>query len=207
MVVLLSVGLLCVFLKGGNKEKDTDKSLTTATTYKTEVEKKINEEIDRLETENTEGWKKAYLDLLNDYYCETEEEAAAILAAEEKVAELESIFGDPEFLSGVVSGDVRSAISAAMSVMEKPWIMLISLFATLATTVVCIVYCCKIEKRSMASMGLRKSGWLGRYLKGFAIGTAMLLLSALVLWLMGDLDFAFAERVPLLYLLAFSWVL
>lgn len=113
------------------------------------------------------------------------------------------IFGDPEFLSGVVSGDVRSAISAAMSVMEKPWIMLISLFATLATTVVCIVYCCKIEKRSMASMGLRKSGWLGRYLKGFAIGTAMLLLSALVLWLMGDLDFAFAERVPLLYLLAF----
>ena len=74
VVVLLSVGLLLVFFKGGNKEKDTDKSLTTATTYKTEVEKKINEEIDRLETENTEGWKKAYLDLLNDYYCETEEE-------------------------------------------------------------------------------------------------------------------------------------
>lgn len=113
------------------------------------------------------------------------------------------IFGDPEFLSGVVSGDVRSAISAAMSVMEKPWIMLISLFATVATTLICILYCRKIEKRSMASMGFRKSGWLGRYLKGFAIGTAMLLLCALILWLTGDLDFAFAKNIPVLYILAF----
>ncbi|MBR4056738.1 MAG: CPBP family intramembrane metalloprotease [Oscillospiraceae bacterium] len=113
------------------------------------------------------------------------------------------IFGDPEFLSGVVSGDVRSAISAAMSVMEKPWIMLISLFATVATTLICILYCRKIEKRSMASMGFRKSGWLGRYLKGFVIGTAMLLLCALILWLTGDLDFAFAKNIPVLYILAF----
>ncbi len=67
VVVLLSVGLLCVFLKGGNKEKDTDKSLTTATTYKTEVEKKINEEIERLEAENAEGWREAYIDLLSRY--------------------------------------------------------------------------------------------------------------------------------------------
>lgn len=67
VVVLLSVGLLCVFLKGGNKEKDTDKSLTTATTYKTEVEKKINEEIERLEAENAEGWREAYIDFLSRY--------------------------------------------------------------------------------------------------------------------------------------------
>ena len=52
-------------------------------------------------------------------------------------------------------------------------------------------------------MGFRKQGWLLRYVKGYAIGTAMLLLCALVLWLMGDLDFAFAEKLPVLYLLVF----
>ena len=87
--------------------------------------------------------------------------------------------------------------------MGKPWIMLISLFATAATTLICIIYCRKIERRSFASMGFRKQGWLVRYLKGYAIGTVMLLLCALILWIMGDLDFAFAEKIPVFYLLAF----
>lgn len=117
------------------------------------------------------------------------------------------IFSDPQILEAITAGDVESSIYASMevsmSIMEKPWIMLISLFATVATTLVCFLYCCKIEKRSLVSMGFRKSGWLMRYLKGYAIGTGMLLLCALVLWLMGDLDFAFAEKIPVFYLLAF----
>ena len=113
------------------------------------------------------------------------------------------IFSDPQILEAMTSGDVMESISLAMSIMERPWIMLISLFATAATTLICILYCCKIEKRSLASVGFRKSGWLVRYLKGYAIGTAMLLLCALILWLMGDLDFAFAESIPVLYILAF----
>ena len=120
---------------------------------------------------------------------------------------LVAIFTDPELLLALTSGDVEASIdtsfAASMSVMEKPWIMLISLFATAATTLACIIYCRKIERRSFASMGFRKQGWLLRYVKGYAIGTAMLLLCALVLWLMGDLDFAFAEKLPVLYLLAF----
>ena len=117
------------------------------------------------------------------------------------------IFSDQELLSALIAGDVGSSISASisasMSIMEKPWIMLISLFATAATTLSCILYCRKIERRSLGSMGFRKEGWLPRYLKGYAIGTAMLLLCALILWLMGDLDFAFAEKIPVFYLLAF----
>lgn len=117
------------------------------------------------------------------------------------------IFSDPQLLAAITSGDVESSfsasLSASMSVMEKPWIMLISLFATVATTLICILYCCKIEKRSIASMGFRKTGWLMRYLKGYAIGTGMLLLCVLILWLMGDLDFAFAEKIPVFYILAF----
>ena len=120
---------------------------------------------------------------------------------------LVAIFTDPELLLALTSGDVEASIdtsfAASMSVMEKPWIMLISLFATVATTLACIIYCRKIERRSFASMGFRKQGWLLRYVKGYAIGTAMLLLCALVLWLMGDLDFAFAEKLPVLYLLVF----
>ena len=114
-----------------------------------------------------------------------------------------SIFTDPGLLTAINSGDVQAATSIAMAVMGNPWIMLISLFATAATTLACIIYCRKIERRSFASMGFRKQGWLLRYVKGYAIGTAMLLLCALVLWLMGDLDFAFAEKLPVLYLLVF----
>ena len=117
------------------------------------------------------------------------------------------IFNDQQLLAALTSGDAGSAISTAlsvtMSVMGKPWIMLISLFATAATTLICIIYCRKIERRSFASMGFRKQGWLVRYLKGYAIGTVMLLLCALILWIMGDLDFAFAEKIPVFYLLAF----
>lgn len=113
------------------------------------------------------------------------------------------IFSDQEIISTIISGDSDSVMTATMAVMEKPWVMLLSLFATVGTTLCCILYCCKIEYRSLASMGFRKQGWLRRYLKGYAIGTAMLLVCALILWLMGELDFAFAQKIPVFYLLAF----
>lgn len=116
---------------------------------------------------------------------------------------LVGIFTDPRVLSAITSGDVTTAITAAMAVTEKPWIMLLSLLVTAVTTLLCILYCRKIEKRSIRSMGFSKSGWLLRYLKGYAIGTVMLLLCAGILWLMGELSFAFAEKIPVLYLLAF----
>lgn len=123
------------------------------------------------------------------------------------VPTLIGVFTDQQVLSAITSGDLETAlstsISATLSVMEKPWMTLLSLFATAVTTLVCIFYCCKIEKRSIVSLGFRKQGWLARYLKGYAIGTGMLLLCALILWLMGELDFAFAEKIPVLYVLAF----
>lgn len=118
-----------------------------------------------------------------------------------------AIFTNPQLLAAMASGDVQAAttasLSVSMSVMEKPWILLISLFATAATILACIIYCCKIERRSMASVGFRKKGWLVRYLKGYAIGTVMLGLCAGITWLLGDLDFAFAQNISVFYLLAF----
>ncbi|MBQ1224150.1 MAG: CPBP family intramembrane metalloprotease [Oscillospiraceae bacterium] len=118
-----------------------------------------------------------------------------------------AVFSDKDLWAALASGDVAasasSAMSSAMSVMGKPWLMLISLFATAATTLACFVYCRKIERRSWESIGFRKRGWIGSYLKGYAIGTAMLLLCALILWLMGELDFAFAKKIPVFYIFAF----
>lgn len=117
------------------------------------------------------------------------------------------VFADQELLAAINSADMASTISltldVTMSVMEKPWIRLISLFATAATTIAAIFYCRKIERRSFASIGFQKKGWFKRYLTGYIIGTAMLLLCAFILWLMGDLSFAFAEKIPVLYLIAF----
>ena len=113
------------------------------------------------------------------------------------------MFSDMSFIGAIASGDPVGAVDAVMGLMEKPWLMLLSLYLTVATTLICMLYCCKIERRSLASMGFRKPGWLVPYLKGYAIGTAMLLLCAGILWLMGELDFAFAQNIPVLYLLVF----
>ena len=113
------------------------------------------------------------------------------------------MLADQRVLEHIVPGDPESSMAATMSIMNEPWVMLISLFATAVTTAICLLYCRLVERRSFASMGFRKQGWLSRYLKGYAIGTAMLLLCALILWLTGDLDFAFAEKIPVIYLAAF----
>lgn len=116
---------------------------------------------------------------------------------------LVGIFTDPSVYAAMTSGDMAASYAAAMAAAEKPWIMLLSLFATGVTTLLCILYCCKIERRSLASMGFAKAGWFKRYLKGFAIGTAMLLFCALILWLTGNLELTFAEKLPVFSLLAF----
>ncbi|MBQ3216949.1 MAG: CPBP family intramembrane metalloprotease, partial [Oscillospiraceae bacterium] len=74
---------------------------------------------------------------------------------------------------------------------------------TACTTVLSIIYCTKIEKRSFRSMGFVKEGWLLNYLKGFLIGTAMLFVCAAIAWALGALDFSFAKRIPVFYIIAF----
>lgn len=123
------------------------------------------------------------------------------------VPTLIGLFTDPQILATIMSADAASTAVAvmdtSMAIMEKPWFMLISLLVTAVTTLACFLYCRKIEGRSWGSMGFFKQGWLRRYLIGYAIGTGMLLLCALILACMGQLDFAFADNIPVLYLLAF----
>lgn len=112
-----------------------------------------------------------------------------------------AIFSNPAFMPAVKSGNISEAIAIAN---EMPtWLMLLNLFVTLCTTVLCIVYCRYIERRSLASMGFTKKGWLVSYLKGFLIGSIMLFACAGILYAMGALDFSFAKKIPVFYILAF----
>ena len=90
------------------------------------------------------------------------------------------------FMDAVTSGNIIDSISLSNELLTNtPWLMLISLFATVCTTVLCIVYCRYIERRSLASMGFMKKAWLVSYLKGFLIGSIMLFACAGILYAMG----------------------
>lgn len=115
-----------------------------------------------------------------------------------------AIFTDNGVMQAILAGDVAASVTAAMDLLVNlPWLMLCSLFATLCTTVLAIVYCTKIEGRSLHSMGFTKQGWLPEYLKGFLIGSGMLLLCAALAWAFGALDFSFVKKIPVFYILAF----
>lgn len=111
---------------------------------------------------------------------------------------------DSVFLSAVTEGNILEIIELGNNLIAaKPWIMLISLFATLATIILCIIYCRFIERRSLVSMGFTKNAWLVSYLKGFLIGAVMIFSCAGIAYALGALDFRFAAKIPVLYILAF----
>lgn len=54
--------------------EEVTEEITTVSLFKTDIEKKVNEEISKIENENTEAWKQAYIEFLDNYYSETNEE-------------------------------------------------------------------------------------------------------------------------------------
>lgn len=68
-------------------------------------------------------------------------------------------------------------------------LMLISLFCTAIATVLVIVYCRFIEKRSLHSMGLIKKNAFHDYIKGLLIGFILFSFSVLIALLSGTVEF------------------
>ena len=66
--------------------------------------------------------------------------------------------------------------------------VLINLFSTVIVTILVIVYCKFIEKRSLKSMGLIKKNALNNYLKGYAIGIIIFSLAYIIAVLTGSLS-------------------
>ena len=111
---------------------------------------------------------------------------------------------NPAFLEAVKGGDILAVAELSTTILtEAPWLMLLSLFATLCTTILCIVYCRFLEGRSLASMGFVKKAWFKSYLKGFLIGAIMIFSCAGIAYAFGALDFRFAAKIPVFYILAF----
>ncbi len=110
--------------------------------------------------------------------------------------------GSPMLRSGDISG-ITTAISAYMKNLPE-WFTVVSLFATVITTICAIIYCLKIEGRSIASMGMRKRGMYKNYGVGFIIGIAMISATAGLSVLLGGAKFTgINSGVPLIYIALF----
>jgi membrane protease YdiL (CAAX protease family) len=69
------------------------------------------------------------------------------------------------------------------------WLVAFALLLTFALIVLTIVYVRFIEKRSIASMGLVRQSWLGRYALGYVLGLGLAAVStALPLWVVGPVQ-------------------
>jgi len=71
--------------------------------------------------------------------------------------------------SALLGGSLSEATVAILEAMPE-WLNLLSLFATALLTVTVVIYCVKLEKRSLSSMGLTKRNAVREYLIGTGIG-------------------------------------
>lgn len=81
------------------------------------------------------------------------------------------------------------SMNYAREMMSVNWFSLLTLFCTIIVTILVIVYCRFIEKRSLYSMGFVKRKAVFNYLLGLVIGAVMFGAGVLICWLTGALVF------------------
>ncbi len=117
----------------------------------------------------------------------------------------------------VVSDAANGAISAEAYV-EKiegilanlpPVFTLINLFCTVTSIIAAIVYCRYIEKRSIASMGLRKGSAFAEYMAGAGIGVIMYALTFLIAYISGSVSIKINPQgfMPIILLFLVGYVI
>ena len=89
------------------------------------------------------------------------------------------------FLSPFLGGDIDLILET--SIMPQ-WITILFLFMTVFVTIFIIIYCTKIEKRSLKSMGFNKKTMLKEYMLGFGIGALMILIAFIIAVLLGGFN-------------------
>lgn len=80
-----------------------------------------------------------------------------------------------------ISGDYVTGLVSNFSI--------VMLFCTVIATILTIIYCRYIERRSLYSMGFVKKSAISDYSKGLLIGATMFGTSVLIAWLSGSLEF------------------
>lgn len=85
--------------------------------------------------------------------------------------------------------DSRILNSKIQALMNNPILVLVSLFCTVFVTLIVIVYCRFIERRSLYSMGFTKKKALMNYLYGSMIGFLMFGASVLIAYFTGSIEY------------------
>ena len=93
------------------------------------------------------------------------------------------------YISGLISEDEYVNSMALLTENLPIWLTLVSLFLYVGIIVVAVYYCVKKEKRTLASMGIRRGNIALEYLFGALIGAIMLSLSLLIPYLCGLVSF------------------
>ncbi len=95
---------------------------------------------------------------------------------------------DPNAYMQDYSNAITNAVNNLMSNMPA-WLNIISLFATVTTIIAVFIYCTKLEKRRLFTLGFIKKGAITEYLMGLAIGLCMFSFAYLSVILSGELEF------------------
>lgn len=114
-------------------------------------------------------------------------------------------------VTSLIGGEISQSefVNGLNAIIEgmPSWLVLISLFATVATALTAVIYCKVIEKRNLSSMGIRKKGAVTEYLMGLLIGLVMFSLSFFIAWACKSVTLSFdpaaISPVIILYFLAF----
>lgn len=111
------------------------------------------------------------------------------------------MFTSPEFMHAAASGDIAAAMSFAMNMPD--WLLLVQLFLTVIETILAIVYCRYLEKRSLLSMGFARKGWLKEYLIGYAVGAVMITAACMIAIATGTMSIALSSSISVVYFILF----
>ena len=104
------------------------------------------------------------------------------------------------------TGDLLAALEAMTGFLTEQKYILIMLFATVLTTAGTVIFCTKIEKRSLASMGFVRRGIAKEYLLGLAVGTGLFAAAILICVIFGHVRIRFSGGsigIILLFLLGY----
>lgn len=106
---------------------------------------------------------------------------------------------DPAFMERaqelIAAGDITGYVGMIRGLIETlpSWITIVNLFATVLLTVVVILFCRVIQKRSLYSMGLGKRRAVTEYLLGTAVGIVMISATALLGVAFGAIKLSFTK--------------
>lgn len=112
----------------------------------------------------------------------------AVSQNQEVVDALNGDISDPQKYAQEYSDAITKALDELLT-NPPAWLNIFQLFATVATIIAVLIYCTKIEKRRLFTLGFYKKGAAKEYLVGIGIGFLMFALAYGAILLSGEVQF------------------